>query len=439
MIHLAIFKSGDVVRTRAEMPAKIIECIYEGVYSEVYSVDYAGRKKLLKWFVCHEDSAERLYKSLMYMREKRKPDGALMWPEAITECPGDFSVARGRYSFGYITEPCPEGYISMTGLMCDSTAEMTFLSAVDACLKLISLFRKLHKEGFCFENIDEGNLFINPYNGDIRLIGCDRLVLQGDERKTGRNMRFCAPEMFGKNRAPSEATDLYSLAVLVFFLLFRRHPLAETREGCSLYTQEMETRIYVHEPVFAPKKDEGTEQYRAFLETWESMPDYIKDIFGRAFGDGIFNPESRVTEGELIRCLVRLRSEIRECDFCGFAAERSPNALKCSSCSEVPAVEYMFTFFDGVTAAADNKVRVYRCMVGPTDADTALEPVGVVVRNSSGVYAMRNKSDKDMEYTYDGETVQTAPPNGLICFEKGVEIRVMGCSFTVTAVGGGTE
>ncbi len=443
---MAIFKFDDAVRTRAEVPARIVKIVYDDCHSEVYNVDFMGKSKALKWFVFPGEKGEETYKKLLSMVTDTRPSQALVWPEELTEVPRDFSNLEGRKSFGYITERCPEGYVSMPRLLLDPKTDMSFAATVDTCLRLVCAFDEIHRMGYCFGDISDNCIFFNPDNGDVRVSGCDKLVRFDGDVGEECNIRFCAPEFVTGEGGPSVGSDLYSMAVIIFMLIFRCHPMVETVKGETLLNIERIAEIYAENPTFIFDDKNDIEPFPVTAKLWKKMPVYIKDAFTKVFTEGVRKTDSRISELDFMRCLVRLRSDITDTDIDEVISE--VEAIPCDNTKLLQSLQpvsglhrgddsllleddnllleiaglnpreirYEFVFETGITIPARAKSRVYKCLVGDCSAREALDPIGVIVQGSSG-YGLRNKTDAAMEYSCDGEEMRSVQPNGLIKFD----------------------
>lgn len=93
---------------------------------------------------------------------KGAPTEAFLWPLGITE------VQNG--SFGYIMEIRPAGYEELTNFFVDSKKKQqvrfkSFTAISTAAINIIQAFRELHNRGYSYQDINNGNFFINPTTG----------------------------------------------------------------------------------------------------------------------------------------------------------------------------------------------------------------------------------------------------------------------------------
>ena len=89
---------------------------------------------------------------------------------------------------------------------------------------LADKFLQLHAKGLCYRDISQNNVFFDPANGDILICDNDNVAVDGNVTGVLGTARFMAPEVALGKTLPTTQTDLYSLAVLLFYILFNHHP-----------------------------------------------------------------------------------------------------------------------------------------------------------------------------------------------------------------------
>ena len=102
----------------------------------------------------------------------------------------------------------------------------TFRVLITACFEICRNFHILHSKGLCYQDLSLNNLYFDPLNGEIKIGDTDNIIINGSEKGNVLGTpKFMAPEIITCNSLPSTQTDLYSLAVLLFYILFLNHPL----------------------------------------------------------------------------------------------------------------------------------------------------------------------------------------------------------------------
>lgn len=437
MITLAIFEAGDIVKSDIGMPIKIVKFLAAGGQGEVYVVEYAGKKKALKWYTNAGRTPQNFYENLKNNVNKGSPDAAFLWPEAITEEPKNYSNLGGKNSFGYVMDLRPDGYVEMSKILADSSIKMSFTSIVDASLKIISAFRVLHLSGYSYQDLNDGNFFINPVTGDLRIGDNDNVSPNGFNTGIAGKPRYMAPEIVIGKKMPDLHTDEHSLAIILFMLMFHKHPLEGEKWLVPCLNEQNEYALYGKSPVFimdntdkSNKADKDVD--KGFIALWECMPQYMKDAYCSAFSnEALHNPGKRLREIQWLKLYVRFRSEIIKCNHCGTEVFIiNSETTKCDQCGTPIIINKVFEFKnllpdDCYSTAAQYGARIYKCQVSTyCKPENALEPVAVVVENrSTGETGVRNKTSLILEAITPSGNSRQVKPDEVIPFKAGIKIK----------------
>ena len=126
----------------------------------------------------------------------------------------------------------------------------SFAAISTAAINIIQGFRELHARGYSYQDINNGNFFINPSTGDVLICDNDNVSPFGTSSGIMGKQRWMAPEIVtGGN--PDTHSDRFSLAVVLFRLLFINHPLEGRYSTPPCMTKELE-RILWYGPGFHP-------------------------------------------------------------------------------------------------------------------------------------------------------------------------------------------
>ena len=437
MITLAIFEAGDIVKSDIGMPIKIVKFLAAGGQGEVYVVEYAGKKKALKWYTNAGEKPQNFYENLKNNVNKGSPDAAFLWPEAITEEPKNFSNISGKNSFGYVMDLRPEGYVEMSNILATNSIKMTFTAIVDASLKIISAFRILHKSGYSYQDLNDGNFFINPSTGDLRIGDNDNVSPNGYNTGIAGKPRYMAPEIVIGEKMPDLHTDEHSLAIILFMLMFHQHPLEGKKWLVPCLNNLNEYALYGSEPVFIMDKNDKSngpdnEVHTAFVTMWNCMPKYMKEAYCSAFSnEALHNPQKRLRELDWLKLYVRFRNEITKCPYCGNEVFIiNSQTTNCDRCGRTLPINQVFNYKNKIpqdcySTAAQYGARIYKCQVTSyCKAEEALEPVAVVVKNqATGELGVKNRSSLILEaITLSGKSRQVKPGE-VIPFKSGIQIK----------------
>lgn len=99
----------------------------------------------------------------------------------------------------------------------------------------------------CYKDVNEGNIFFNPQNGDIRIIDNDNIGYADKFTIKGTN-GYMAPEVVLGDK-PDTRSDMFSFAVFVYRLLVGGFPFEGpyTEQYCVkiMYYQMMQEKSFL--------------------------------------------------------------------------------------------------------------------------------------------------------------------------------------------------
>ncbi len=324
-----ILKEGQTVQTvTSRMPCTAEKFLGGGGQGEVYRADLGGQKVALKWYFPAQATPHQRA-ALEVLIKKGPPTDKFLWPMELTlspDVPG----------FGYIMPLRGPQYKSIVDLM-KRQAEPTFRALATAGLEMADSFLQLHAMGLCYRDISFGNVFFEPNTGQALICDNDNVAVDGEtEGGVLGTPRFMAPEIVRSEARPSTQTDLYSLAVLLFYMLMVHHPLEGKRES-SIKCLDLPAmnKLYGTDPLFIfDPNDDSNRPVPGFhdnaLAFWPLYPQFIRDLFTKAFTVGLWDPQLRVRESEWRAAMVRMRDAIIYCPKCGAENFYSAEKLKAS-------------------------------------------------------------------------------------------------------------
>src|SRR5207302_5201012 len=109
--------------------------------------------------------------------------------------------------------------------------DMSLEARAAACFEVADSFQQLHAKGLCYQDVNFGAFFVDPLRGSILICDADNITVDGELGGVYGTRKFMAPEVVRRETIPSLKTDLYSMAVLFFYILFGWHPLDGRREA----------------------------------------------------------------------------------------------------------------------------------------------------------------------------------------------------------------
>ena len=195
-------------------------------------------------------------------------------------------------------------------------------------------FQQLHAKGLCYQDVNFGAFFVDPLRGDILICDADNICVEGELGGVFGTRKFMAPEIVRREALPSTKTDLYSMAVLFFYILLGWHPLDGAREAAiTTLDAASERSLYGDRPlfIFDPVDTSNGPTPKAhdwIVARWRAMPAELRALFQRSFTAGLRDPSARVVETEWRRALARLRDAIAHCPACGFETPVDPAAAR---------------------------------------------------------------------------------------------------------------
>ncbi len=302
-----------------------------GGQGEVYRTNLGGKPLALKWYFPHylqQDS--RLRERIEMIINFGTPSDRFLWPLELVS-------AQNVPGFGYIMslrDPKLKGIVDLV----KRRVEPSFRALATAGFELAHSYLQLHAKGLCYRDISFGNVFFDPDSGDVRICDNDNVDVDGQaEGGVLGTPRFMAPEVVRGEVLPSTQTDLFSLAVLLFYMLMVHHPL-EGKKEAQIHALDLPamTKLYGNEPVFIFDPDDDSNRpvpglHDNAIEFWPIYPQFLHDLFIKAFTVGIRDPQhGRVRESEWRSGMIRLRDSIVYCGNCGMENFYDTEALKAS-------------------------------------------------------------------------------------------------------------
>ena len=326
-------KKGDLVNLTNGSQAKIIEELGRGGQGIVYKVEVGNKEMAFKWYLNAPKQA--FYKNLEDNVAKGAPSDAFLWPEYVTK--------KERGSYGYIMRMRPKGYYEFGQYLLARRQFKSFEAITNAAMKICEGFKLLHLRGYSYQDLTDGNFFINPDNGDVLICDNDNVMPNNDKSGILGKARYMAPEVVSGSKAPNTESDRFSLSVILFMLFYANHPLEGARVlACPCMTEQFEKKFYGSEAIFVYDKDNDTNRpvrgvHNNVLRRWMALPSILRDTFITEFSkDKLQNPEKRITEREWQKIIQQLRDMLVICPQCGKESfVENPSAPKCMSCQKV--------------------------------------------------------------------------------------------------------
>ncbi|MDR1362547.1 MAG: serine/threonine-protein kinase [Spirochaetaceae bacterium] len=417
---MADLPKGFSIKTRNMAKVVVDQKLGEGGQGAVYQVDYNGASKALKWYSGKKIKAPgKFYANLENNIKRARPSDAFLWPEDIT--------VKSGAAFGYIMDLRPPEYKDFTKFLIGREGFASITAMTNAALQITAGFRELHRKGCSYQDLNDGNFFINPKNGDVLICDNDNVSEYGKNSGIAGKARYMAPEIVAKNARPDIKTDRFSLSVVLFMLWTNNHPL-EGKAACPVCMDAAhEKKIYGETPVFIFDPDDKSNRpvhglHKGAINRWPFLPRYAQELFIKAFSkDALSNPANRIIEQDWLRLFIRMRGEIYKCP-CGevyFADPAAPNP--CPACGKANTFPlYIKTY--RYNLPVHQRAKLYTCHTEKDSDD--FETLAGEISAADGVFKLKNVSGKSWSISEGGDKMPqaTIEPNAAFMLKKGMSI-----------------
>lgn len=430
---MRILQDGQSVHTAtSKMTCTVEAFLGGGGQGEVYRAVLDGQEVALKWYFPGQATVEQRA-ALEVLVKKGPPTERFLWPMELCDSPD-------VPGFGYVMPLRAPHHRSIVDLM-KRRAEPTFRALATAGLQLADSFLDLHTMGLCYRDISFGNVFFDPDSGEVLICDNDNVTVDGHgEAGVLGTPRFMAPEIVRGEALPSSRTDLFSLAVLLFYMLMLHHPLEGKRETeIKCLDLPAMNKLYGTDPlfIFDPSDDSNRPVpgiHQNALIFWPLYPQFVRDLFTEAFTVGLKDPENgRVRESEWRAAMVHLRDSIYYCGNCGAEAVYDMHALraaggdlgKCWSCDHPLELPPRIRIGDAIVML-NYDTRLYPHHIDSTRLYEFDIPVAEIVRHPTNpkIWGLRNVSqEKWTVTTNDGQSFSDVPPGRSVTLGVGTRIN----------------
>ena len=429
---MGTLKIGDSVKMKNGGEATILDEFGAGGQGTVYKVSYNNKDYALKWYHTGVFKGKEVafYSNLENNIMKGSPTPAFLWPLGITE------PQNGTY--GYNMDIRPSGYEELTNFFVGSKKQQqvrfkSFYAISTAAINIIQAFRELHNRGYSYQDINNGNFFINPVSGKVLICDNDNVSPFGTNLGIMGKQRWMAPEIVTMQCDPDKQSDRFSLAVVLFRLLFINHPLEGVYSTPPCMTKDLERKYYGSEPIFVydpidrrnrpiPGADKNLKLF------WNVYPQYIRDLFIRAFSQDVMHKaKPRVLEKEWLDAFFRLRAETGSCPYCKnemfYSAEHESVCFECKKKVARPIIlsfkHYQIPVYIGL------KVYMWHVDSSLEDIDTI---VGEIIANPKDprILGFRNTSTYTWKVNLPDGSQKPLPPGNVVPIRNGFIIDFFG-------------
>ena len=201
--------------------------------------------------------------------------------------------------------------------------------------RVASFFQCVHKRGYCYKDVNEGNIYFNPRTGDVRVIDCDNIGVSELKTIFG-TPGYIAPEVY-KTGMPNAISDRFSMATFFYRLIVGGYPLDGQKTALYLIQNDIDEitaapKIFGTEALFvfdeldksntirnvksSKISDIDKKRWSNQVTLWDRAPKILKDYFIRTFstylkGDNIdprttdkqwYDAFDEVSKNGLVKC-----------------------------------------------------------------------------------------------------------------------------------------
>jgi eukaryotic-like serine/threonine-protein kinase len=308
-------ESGDkLVRQRKSVEVIVTSFIGEGGQGWVYAARVGTEVCAVKWYKPQaltddpglRDRLNRLVDDIV------PPGPKFLWPI-------DIVTAKGKPDFGYIMPLKEPRFRDFKDVLANNVdPQPSFRAILTACIELANEFWLLHADGLCYVDVNDGNMAMDCDTGEIRIVDCDNIDVNGATTRLFGFPGYMAPEVVMGRAWPTRETDWWSLAVLLFRLLLLTHPL-DGRKAPQMMDLESMRRHYGPDAlyIFDPDDRSNAPDQGAAAPIYRKIyPRFLLARFDEAFTTGLRRPEDRVTEPTWQRDLIKCRDLLMVCANC---------------------------------------------------------------------------------------------------------------------------
>ena len=217
----------------------------------------------------------------------------------------------------------------------DKSEKGNWLSYFHICIQIARAVRRLHAAGLAHSDLSYKNVLVDPQSGSAVIIDIDGLVVPGKfPPDVVGTPDFIAPEVLETRSLkpgdpdkilPSMDTDKHALAVLIYMYLLYRHPLRGGKVHDLDPTRDEEltmgaNALFIEHPTDRSNRPKIDQLSKTELPQGDvtKLPyticgPYLKELFDRAFIDGLHNPSLRPTAAEWEAALIKTTDLMQPC------------------------------------------------------------------------------------------------------------------------------
>ncbi len=367
---------------------------------------------------------EYIYEHIDWLIGLENPHTNFVWPL-------DMVTSDSLAGFGYVMPLLDLDRFISAGQMIlqgqKTTDAVSYLrSLVTIGRKIVEAFVALHGGGLCYRDISLNNIMVDPVRAEIGIVDNDNIGRSDETPLIKGTKKFMAPEIVRDEEGvqPSTATDLFSLATLLFWMFFQRHPLdgVRTEAAVSWNTAHRVSdtsahlKAYGFDPLFIFDPYDSSNRPPpgdASFTWWPFYPAYFRRLFTQAFTEGLApSIAERVIEGRWRRALLRIADSIYSCQ-CTAAIVYDPEepAKLCWKCGAIPQLPMFLSLSGGSIALWEGATITSFHLDKRGSHDEVIGRVEIPRNTSVHTLTIRNLSSKAWTVVPQGEESRSVKPD----------------------------
>jgi serine/threonine protein kinase len=416
------FKQGTKIPLKIGGEAVVKKKLGEGGQGAVYLAEYSGRQYALKWYT--KRPPEKFVKNLTNNILKGKPNESFLWPEILT--------ANFNGSIGYLMALRPQEYEDFSKFLLAKVRFKDISTMLTAAIQICEGFKELHLKGYSYQDLNDGNYFINPQTGKVLICDNDNVTEFGKSSGIAGKSRYMAPEIVMGKSNPDRHTDLFSLSITLFLLFFNNHPLeGKLTTSIPCMTEQLEKKLYGENPVFIwDKNDDSNRPVRGIhnnvIKRWGIFPEILRTTFLKAFTKELMTTDRqmRVMETEWIKVFIAMRNTLVYCPHCKRETfiDTNKSESQCIECGkQIPKPNILQ--FGKEQIVLMEKVKLYASITKDNGSYNIVS--GEVIADNKNLGIKNLSNDVWVGFTRSGAQKNVAP-NEVIPVLQGIKITFQG-------------
>jgi DNA-binding helix-hairpin-helix protein with protein kinase domain len=429
------FIKGEQITLASGGIAEIAKKLGQGGQGIVYAVTIDGKGYALKWYTCKFKDKAAFRKNMEKNIAEGPPDNKFLWPLFMTD--------ERDNSFGYVMPLRLQEYSEFSDILNKKVVFPSTELVIISALNIVNGFRSMHRKGLSYQDLNDGNFFINVTTGDVLICDNDNVTPDGkmNSGNIGGKPGYMAPEIVCGESCPNSLTDCHSLSVILFKLFCRHDPLMGEQYVKSVcITEQREFELYGKNPVFIFDPNDSSNRpvngaHPNPIKLWPIYPPFLQEAFIKSFAEGMKNPNARLPENEWQKILVRLRDELLKCPACkddlflNQFPKGGPIKCDCGHSYSYPLHldlgKYAVPLFPGV--------KLYACHTidGNDDYNTITGEV-IMNKNNPALWGIKNLSGTSWYMTSASGEGKTIDNGAVVPIASNLSVQFQGISGKIT-------